>query len=146
MGKQVTAELVQVLVDAGAAVNAVDSMGRTPLYFAMLNAKSTTVLKYLVKEAGAHVNLLDEKMQSPLDFAIVGSKLLNVRYLLQLGAKLTMKQRNRYQDSLFTMLLERCYVCAKAKGSFYCPDCKGRYYCSKKCQTADADTHQDCKQ
>jgi len=61
-----SAELVQVLVEAGADVAAVDSLRLSPLHYASIRNPAAVPI---LLEAGAKVNVLDEDQHSPLYWA-----------------------------------------------------------------------------
>lgn len=89
---QGSVELVKLLIDAGADVNAVNAHGRTPFFFATtdegyVNAGDGEVIRYLV-ESGADVSWQDEQGLTRLAAAKQnGSKASNevVRILSNLG-------------------------------------------------------------
>lgn len=83
-------ELIQFLIDQGAAVNSRDSYGRTPLHLAAKRGHLKIVTMLL--QAGANINALDYKRldkqteESPLDKAFFYRNPLVVLFLLDQGA------------------------------------------------------------
>ena len=61
-----SAELVKILIEAGADVHAVDSIQCSPLHYASI--ENPAVVPVLL-EAGAKVNVLDNDQRSPLYWA-----------------------------------------------------------------------------
>ena len=79
-----SAELVKILLEAGADVDAVDSDQSSPLHFAS-KSSSVPVVKVLL-EAGADVNALNCSQSSPLHYASKRNPAV-VPVLLEAGAK-----------------------------------------------------------
>lgn len=69
-------EIIQLLIDVGANVNALDMNNNTPLHIAAQNKPTTSVIKVLV-ENGAHLDIRNKFNQSPLDFLLKNSAILN---------------------------------------------------------------------
>ena len=78
-------ELVQVLIEAGADVNAVDSSQQSPLHFA--SSWNPAVVPVLL-EAGAKVNILDVVQCSPLYWAALFDHKESVIALMKASADL----------------------------------------------------------
>ena len=78
-----SAELVQVLIEAGADVNAVNSDQRSPLHYASM--WNPAVVPVLIG-GGCKVNLLDRWQCSPLFYAACSKVRSTVLALLQAGA------------------------------------------------------------
>lgn len=76
--------IVQLLLDAGAEVNAVDQYGGSPLQMAA-GAGNTEVVKVLLK-AGANPNMVDASGRCPLYEASLHGRARIVQALLQAGA------------------------------------------------------------
>ena len=76
------ADVVQVLIDAGADIETKNSKGRSPLHLASISGELTTV-KILV-EAGADVRATDAERDTCLMFAAYGGYTDTVRYLVSL--------------------------------------------------------------
>ena len=78
------ANIVEVLLEKGANVNAVDSEGWTPLHFAAQNGHASVVEVLL--EKGANVNAVNSKGCTPLHSAVWGGHESVVKVLIQAGA------------------------------------------------------------
>ena len=76
------AEVISVLVEAGADVDARNYKKQTPLHFAFWTIQSVNALL----EAGATVNLLDKDQCSPLFIAAKENHIETARALLDAGA------------------------------------------------------------
>lgn len=85
---------VIVLIDAGADVNRVDAMGRTPLHIAATNGNGSgnsnnmalqAILKLLVKN-GANVNACDSDGNTPLCVAVAHGCVRSISELIKMGA------------------------------------------------------------
>ena len=84
-----SAELVKILLEAGADVDAVDSDQSSPLHFAS-KSSSVPVVKVLL-EAGADVNALNCSQSSPLHYASKRNPAV-LPVLLEAGAKVNVVQ------------------------------------------------------
>ena len=60
-------ELVKLLVENGADVNAIASTGETPLHYAVL-VRDTEIINYLLQK-GANPNIANNKGEMPSDYA-----------------------------------------------------------------------------
>ncbi|XP_075220577.1 uncharacterized protein LOC142323987 [Lycorma delicatula] len=88
-----SAELAYVFVKCGAPVNIKNSLGQTPLMFAILLQKNVDVIKSLV-ECGEDVNCVDDNLNTPLHFDCTDEV---VNLLVWYGANLNM--RNRFNET-----------------------------------------------
>ena len=86
-------ELIQLLIDSGANVNARDDLGRTPLHHAALFNGPTAIVKLI--QAGAIIDAKDNYVvynynhrETPLCLAIICGHVESVSVLLAMGAKL----------------------------------------------------------
>ena len=73
------ADVVQVLIDAGADIETKDGLGRSPLHVASFSGELTTMTKLV--EAGADVRATDSERYTCLMFAAVSGHTDAVRYL-----------------------------------------------------------------
>ncbi len=78
-------EVVSLLIESGAAINAEDAVGMTPLHWAAWQGK-VDVVKLLVSK-GAQVNAVNNAKQTPLDRAINDKHHEVAKYLESLGGK-----------------------------------------------------------
>ncbi|MEW5248044.1 ankyrin repeat domain-containing protein [Microbulbifer sp. 2201CG32-9] len=80
------AELVELLLEKGADVNALDNFNKTPLQVSLRNfGKSPQLLSMLI-EAGAELGYHGNILRTPLDQAVDENDLALARYLLSRGA------------------------------------------------------------
>jgi ankyrin repeat protein len=86
------ADIVRVLMKAGARVNARGYGNHTELMLAARNG-NPAVIEALI-EAGADVNMVNAGRSSALHFAAAGGHLEDVRLLMTAGAKLSRKNRD----------------------------------------------------
>jgi ankyrin repeat protein len=93
-----SAEIVQLLIRAGANVKASNRYGSTPLWLASLNGNAATIGMLL--EAGADANAASEEGETPLMVAARTGKLDAVRALLARGADPNVKENWRGQTAL----------------------------------------------
>ena len=94
---------VKVLVDSGADVNAVDTLGHFPLVAA--TDKSLEITRYLV-EHGADINKRDATSRlTPLHYAASGCDLEKAKYLIEHGADVSAKD---YWRATFVYNLVYC--------------------------------------
>ena len=77
-------DIVELLIRAGADVNARDAKGWTPLFDAA-SSGSLAIVKRLI-DAGAEVDPVDREGHSPALWAALAAKAGIVQYLLELGA------------------------------------------------------------
>ena len=82
------AELVKLLIDAGADVNKANEKGETPLYWAAANGR-TECVKLLI-DAGADVNKADKDGRTPLILAAYYGHAECVKLLINAGADVNM--------------------------------------------------------
>ena len=84
-------QLIELLTDAGASIEARDSEGKTPLHtavelhFAVAASRSTTVLEALL-DSGANIDATDDAGRTPLHFAVQQPEEAFVQLLLDRGA------------------------------------------------------------
>ena len=76
--------MVETLLQHGADPNVLDSVERTPVYYAAKAGNTNSLV--LLLNAGADVNVLNASFQSPLMLAVVEGDLSAVKLLLEQGA------------------------------------------------------------
>ena len=88
-------EIVKLLVDKGADVNAKDSNESTPIIWALMGGTTSNleILAFLVKK-GADVNSADVRLNTPLHRASSNENPKAIRFLLEHGAKATNQNLN----------------------------------------------------
>jgi ankyrin repeat protein len=99
------ADVVTLLVQAGANVNLVTDLGITPLYLASSNGNATTVQRLLDK--GADPNIVSTAGVSPLMRAAQVGGGAAVRLLLAHGAKVNEREPSRSQTALMWAVAQR---------------------------------------
>ena len=80
-----SAQILQVLIDAGSDVNRIDYWKRTALIYASCNQDDPRCLEVLVN-GGANLNSQDCHQRSPLGYAAKMGKFEGLKYLLSAGA------------------------------------------------------------
>ncbi len=80
-------ELVKLLVEAGADVNAKDDRGHPMLFWAIIEDDNAVELVKLLVEAGADVNAKDDHGNSMLDWAIIEENPVIIQILVDAGAE-----------------------------------------------------------
>lgn len=106
-------EVVEILIDSGIHVDAVDDEGTTPLHLVLESGtRNVGLLSYLINK-GADVNLTGENDESPLSLAATLDNVKMVDLLLSKGANI--KYRNKYGN---TALHEACFSHAEKPISF----------------------------
>jgi ankyrin repeat protein len=93
-----SAEIVQLLIRAGANVKATNRYGSTPLWLASLNGNSATIGMLL--EAGADANAASEEGETPLMVAARTGRIDAVNALLARGVDPNVKENWRGQTAL----------------------------------------------
>jgi ankyrin repeat protein len=93
-----SAEIVQLLIRAGANVKATNRYGSTPLWLASLNGNAATIGMLL--EAGADANAASEEGETPLMVAARTGRIDAVNALLARGADPNVKESWRGQTAL----------------------------------------------
>jgi len=88
-------DVVEVLIEAGANVNAIDSMGRTPLHYAAEMGYETITLALL--HAGADVSIKDSENQTPEDRA-KNREAGNILYILENKSLPALHETNMITD------------------------------------------------
>lgn len=71
-----TSDIVQLLVECGADVNALDANGNTPLHIETKNKPNNAIIKYLI-ENHAHIDIKNQEGETPLDFLAENPQLLS---------------------------------------------------------------------
>ncbi|MCY4200242.1 MAG: ankyrin repeat domain-containing protein [Gammaproteobacteria bacterium] len=79
------ANFVQVLIEAGADVNEKDVYGNTPLHWATLRGDDAAIAKLLI-EAGSDTETQDSRGSTPLHWAVSDGNLSIARLLIEAGA------------------------------------------------------------
>lgn len=84
-------DMVELLLDRGADVNARDDRNRTALQFASFrnNTNSTAIVKLLL-DRGADVNAVAINNSTALDFALMGQNLQSMRLLIDRRANISL--------------------------------------------------------
>ncbi len=80
-------EMVELLLEYGADINAEDTKGETALFFAATDTESTEMLEFLI-ENGADVNHLSHSGVTATHIAAASSNLDSVKLLKKSGAKM----------------------------------------------------------
>ena len=79
-------DMFELLINAGADINAKDSQGKTALMYIVETKKATAkLIKFLVKR-GAKINELCNDGYSPIIYATKGNNRFVIKYLLEFGA------------------------------------------------------------
>ncbi|KAL2815045.1 ankyrin repeat-containing domain protein [Aspergillus cavernicola] len=77
-------DVVQYLVEAGADIDSSDSEGCTPLFYAVVNDRSESIVRLLL-DRGADPNKLNCHGQDPLTLAVEGRHQIHCRLMLETG-------------------------------------------------------------
>jgi ankyrin repeat protein len=84
-------EIVRLLVDSAAKVNAKDHVGLTPLMLAVINGNAEDVR--ILIDAGANLQAKERNGSTPLIFAVKSKKPVIVQALLAAGANVNVKSK-----------------------------------------------------
>lgn len=85
--------LAEILIEAGADVNAVNKYGDTPLHYAVRNENLDAVKKLV--EKGADINVKDANGSALICYAVLSEQNIPVlEYLIQKGAQVNLKNKD----------------------------------------------------
>ncbi len=87
-------EIVKMLVEAGADVNAGDNENDTPLHISAMDTSKAAISYYLL-EHGASVNYEDQFKTTPFHFAAIGGDIALISLMLDKGANVNAANANR---------------------------------------------------
>ena len=97
-----SAAVVNALIEAGADIDALDSVHRSPLHYAsIVEFKSSTTVVSTLVQAGANLDALDSAQNSPLHLASCWNKAV-VPVLIGAGCKVNLL--NKWHESLCILL------------------------------------------
>jgi len=140
-GNKTTLKMAEILIKAGAKVDAQNRFGSTPLM------DSTIALRYnLVKfftKHGADMFLKDHDGSSAFSLSQWNSKMLEI--FSEERKKKASKERERLRE-LAGGSFSNCSVCGSTENTKMCTGCFFVWYCGSKCQKENWGEHkEDCK-
>lgn len=140
-GNKTTLKMAEILIKAGAKVDAQNRFGSTPLM------DSTIALRYdLVKfftKHGADMFLKDHDGSSPFSVSQFNPKMLKI--FSEAMKKTASQERERLREEAGGSF-SNCSVCGSTENTKRCLGCFFVWYCGRKCQKENWGEHkEDCK-
>ena len=140
-GNDVTLQMAEILIKAGAVVDAKNRFGETPLMDCTLSNKLDFVS--LLLKHGANPSSKDNDNCSPQDLVVLNPR---VRMMFGSAERLQAKEERRQLKEKTGGSLSSCSVCRTSTNTKKCSGCFSVWFCGRDCQRAAWPDHQrECK-
>jgi len=141
IGNDVTLEMAEILIQAGAKVDAKNRMGETPLLESTMYNKLDFIS--LLLKHGATPSIEDNDGHSAQELALYNLRIRNMFGKAELDrAKAERKELREVGGRL-----SQCSVCKKSSNTMKCSGCFSVWFCGRECQRTAWPTHQrECKE
>ena len=140
-GNKTTLKMAEILIKAGAKVDAQNRFGSTPLMDSTI-AQRYDLVKFFTK-LGADLFLKDHDGSSPFSLSQYNQKMLKI--FSEARKKNACKERERLREEAGGSF-KNCSVCGSTENTKLCTGCFFVWYCSTQCQKKNWGEHKEnCK-
>ena len=137
-GNKTTLKMAEILIEAGAKVDAQNRFGSTPLMESTM-AQRYDLVKFFTK-LGADVFLKDHDGSSPFSLSRTNPKMMKI--FSEARKKTASKERERLREEAGGSF-SNCYVCGKTDNTKRCTGCYFVCYCCRQCQKENWGEHKE---